>query len=191
MLEKEFFTSPIWGCGAKWLGKPHMVWQLMFIYFHLKVSEELWSSRENKIRNVCKRNPLIMKKSRQQAEVRAEHSRAQSENIYNTKLMSNIVHIKNLNLNWCLVPKAASTSISSALLPYLPNMNLSEGRPHIQQEVWEREDIFNLVNISTRKEKNIILGNATPICQSSFCIQEQAGEQYKISRWRIFLSNIF
>ena len=110
----------------------------MFIHFHLKVSEELWSIRENHIKNVCETNPLIMKKSRQQAEDRPEHSRAQSTNIYNTKLMSNIVHIKSLNLNWCLVPKAASTSISSVLLPYLPNMNLPEGRPHIQQELWER-----------------------------------------------------
>ena len=56
----------------------------------------------------------------------------------------NIVHIEKLSLNWCLVPKVASTSISSLLLPYLPKMNRTEGRPHIQQELWERAGHINL-----------------------------------------------
>ena len=81
---------------------------------------------------------MVLNTSRQQTEDRPEHNRAQSRIIYNTKLMSNIVYIKSLNLNWCLVPTVASTSISSVLLPYLLKMILSEGRPHIQQEVWER-----------------------------------------------------
>jgi hypothetical protein len=81
---------------------------------------------------------VLLKKPRQQAEDRPEHSKAQSTNIYSIKLISNIVNIKYLNLNWCLVPKIASTSISSLLLPYLPQKVFPTGVPHIQGELWER-----------------------------------------------------
>ena len=103
------------------------------------MSDELWLRRRQEIQKICKSNPVMLKRLREQAENRPEHSRAQSRNIYNTKLISNIVHVEKLNLNWCLVPKAASTSISSVLLPYLSEMiNTTDTPQHKQGELWER-----------------------------------------------------
>ena len=116
------------------------------------------SSRQNNIKNFGETTPVVLKKSRKQTEDRPEHSRAQSRIIYNTKLMSNIVHIKSLNLNWCLVPTVASTSISSVLLPYLLKMILSEGRPHIQQELWERAGHLQLIEyLSNNKTPSFLV----------------------------------
>ena len=53
--------------------------------------------------------------------------------------MFNIVHVPKLNLNWCLVPKVASTSISKLILPFLDQGSQATGRfPHLQREVWAR-----------------------------------------------------
>ena len=63
-----------------------------------------------------------------------EHYRAQ----YEAELVVNIVHIPRLNLNWCLVPKVASTSISAAILPHLRLGGPAEEFPYLQKEVWTR-----------------------------------------------------
>ena len=59
-------------------------------------------------------------------------------NIYQKNVMINMVHIPKLNLNWCLVPKVASTSISSAILPYLNKLKKHKQFSHLQGEVWSR-----------------------------------------------------
>ena len=39
--------------------------------------------------------------------------------VWQNHLTSALVHVPRLGLSWCLVPKVASTSISSLLLPHL------------------------------------------------------------------------
>ena len=39
--------------------------------------------------------------------------------VWQNQLTSALVHVPKLGLIWCLVPKVASTSISSLLLPHL------------------------------------------------------------------------
>ena len=39
--------------------------------------------------------------------------------VWQNQLTSGLVHVPRLGLSWCLVPKVASTSISSLLLPHL------------------------------------------------------------------------
>ena len=53
-------------------------------------------------------------------------------------LMMNMVYISKLNLNWCLVPKVASTSISTAILPYLKHLEKDQKFPFLHAEVWAR-----------------------------------------------------
>ena len=59
-------------------------------------------------------------------------------NIHQKHLVLNIVHIPKLNLNWCLVPKVASTSISAAILPHLRLGKESHESRFLQKEVWRR-----------------------------------------------------
>ena len=61
----------------------------------------------------------------------------QSTDSYNKETILNIVNIPGLNLNWCLVPKVASSSISSAILPYLPEVNMTRNIT-LHEEVWQR-----------------------------------------------------
>lgn len=57
---------------------------------------------------------------------------------YEDSLVVNIVHIPRLNLNWCLVPKVVSTSISAAILPHLRPAGEEKVFPYLQKEVWVR-----------------------------------------------------
>ena len=45
------------------------------------------------MREYCEQKPVLLEKKR---------SHLHREKLYNQKLVSNIVHIKGLNLNWCL-----------------------------------------------------------------------------------------
>ena len=49
-----------------------------------------------------------------------------------------IVQVKELNLDWCMVPKIASSSISNLLLPFLPNEPFHKNWPYIHYEVLRR-----------------------------------------------------
>merc|ERR1712098_513567 len=54
-----------------------------------------------------------------------------------------IVRVESLGLSWCLVPKVASSSISSILLPYLPShhtdgVGKDKDYAFVQEELWER-----------------------------------------------------
>jgi len=61
--------------------------------------------------------------------------------IHRKQILSPVVRVKELGFDWCLVPKVASSSISRAILPFLPprpSTSKATLYPHIQQEVWER-----------------------------------------------------
>ena len=58
---------------------------------------------------------------------------------YEDFLTFNIVHISGLALNWCMVPKVASSSISELILPYLKKLKRKLPSPHDpQRKVWKR-----------------------------------------------------
>jgi len=103
-----------------------------------QITEEVWSSRREAITEVCKSKPLLLPEPKQLNEDASEQIKTHFTNIYNKQILFNMVRIKDLNLNWCLVPKVASTSISVLLLPYLPHKKDTTGWPHIQKEVWQR-----------------------------------------------------
>ena len=80
----------------------------------------------------------MLRKPRQLTEDASEQIKQHFTNIYNKQILFNMVSIKELNLNWCLVPKVASTSISRLFLPYLPRSKGTAVWPHLQKEVWDR-----------------------------------------------------
>ena len=101
-----------------------------------------WDERRERLQEYCQTQPLSLPKPRQ---LRDDESRLPANvkqhftNIYNKQVMFNIVHVPKLNLNWCLVPKVASTSISKLILPFLDQGSQATGRfPHLQREVWAR-----------------------------------------------------
>ena len=57
--------------------------------------------------------------------------------------LADIFRIPSLRLDWCLVPKVASTSISQLLLRHLPKTRQLQTLP-IMDEI---RDIANLINI--------------------------------------------
>ena len=55
--------------------------------------------------------------------------------------LRSIVQVRKVNLEWCVVPKVASSSISNFLLPYLPNEPHHATWPNAQHEVLRRGGI--------------------------------------------------
>jgi len=98
-----------------------------------------WTERRKAVEQFCRVSPVNLPKQKQLQNNNLggrllEHYRAQ----YEAELVVNIVHIPRLNLNWCLVPKVASTSISAAILPHLRLGGPAEEFPYLQKEVWTR-----------------------------------------------------
>ena len=98
-----------------------------------------WQERRRKVEEQCRAEPVILPELKQFEEGSVsqkvvEHYR----NIYQKQLVLNIVYIPKLNLNWCLVPKVASTSISAAILPHLILGKESQESKFLQKEVWRR-----------------------------------------------------
>ena len=62
--------------------------------------------------------------------------RAKIQTIYEDWLTYNIVHVPGLSMNWCMVPKVASSSVSVLILPFLKK--LDREFPFPQLEVWTR-----------------------------------------------------
>ena len=103
------------------------------------VTPPQWGERRQRIRDYCRDHKLELPRPRQLSVDNLDSQlREHFTNIYHKSLMVNIVHIPSLNLNWCLVPKVASTSISSIILPYLRPLSDNPTFPHIQKEVWTR-----------------------------------------------------
>ena len=53
-------------------------------------------------------------------------------------LTRNIVYVRGLGLNWCMVPKVASTSLSTIFAPYLQKLNKKHKYKSIHSKVWAR-----------------------------------------------------
>ena len=53
-------------------------------------------------------------------------------------LTKNIVHISGLGINWCMVPKVASGSMSRMILPFLKKLDEEREFPYTHLEVWTR-----------------------------------------------------
>jgi len=99
-----------------------------------------WESRLDGIKSYCNNSPVLLQKPRQlQAAGISEQKANHFTKIFQSDLLKNIVRIPSLRLDWCLVPKVASTSISQLLLRHLPKTRDSQSEPlFIQKEVWER-----------------------------------------------------
>eukprot|EP00090_Calanus_glacialis_P010576 TRINITY_DN18994_c0_g1_i1.p1 TRINITY_DN18994_c0_g1~~TRINITY_DN18994_c0_g1_i1.p1 ORF type:complete len:336 (+),score=47.19 TRINITY_DN18994_c0_g1_i1:103-1110(+) len=108
--------------------------------YHVRnqITEEVWSSRRAAVKEVCQSNAVLLPKPKQLTAEASEQIKIHFTNIYNKQILFNLVSIRELHLNWCLVPKVASTSISRVLLPYLPRKKDTTGWPHIQKEVWQK-----------------------------------------------------
>ena len=63
--------------------------------------------------------------------------RKQFQGDYKDGLTFNIVHISGLDMNWCMVPKVGSTSVSALILPYLDKQK-KPTTSFFHKEVWKR-----------------------------------------------------
>jgi len=132
------------------------VWMTVFVLFsnHFDVNKRIsqesetdWRTRIELIKNTCKVTPLHLKKQL-----------FQSSSSYNSELMMNMVHIPLLNMNWCLVPKVASSSISSAILPFLPQQNLTMQWTTVHDKVWQRAGHVGLNDyLSSNKSSSFLV----------------------------------
>ena len=57
------------------------------------LKSDFWSQRREAVRDYCEARPVLLEKKR---------PHLHREKLYKQQLVSNIVHIKGLNLNWCL-----------------------------------------------------------------------------------------
>ena len=112
---------------------------LTVVYNFQVIESPSWSERRDLVSEYCKSHKLELPKPRQLLQENIPLNRKNHFlRIYQKELTNNIVHVAGLDLNWCLVPKVASTSISSIILPYLKELKEATKFPHIQKEVWTR-----------------------------------------------------
>ena len=101
----------------------------------VKVSE--WQHRLEKVRDYCKNHDLIIPEPPELSDENiSQVERDQIQTDYEDWLTFNIVHITGLAMNWCMVPKVASSSVSELILPYLKKLDMKF--PFPQLEVWTR-----------------------------------------------------
>ena len=98
-----------------------------------------WEERRRVVKEQCRADPVLLPAQNQFDEgTVGEKVVAHYRRIHEKQLVLNIVHVPKLNLNWCLVPKVASTSISAAILPHLIFGGESQESKFLQKEVWRR-----------------------------------------------------
>ena len=87
--------------------------------------------------NYCKNNNFELSKPKLENSDLSPAKRKQILTAYQDSLTHNIVYVWGLALNWCIVPKVASTSLSTILAPYLkkPEKKLPK---RIHGQVWVR-----------------------------------------------------
>jgi len=111
-----------------------------------------WTERQDRIANVCSVNPILLPKPKHfnsdNPQVKQHFSK-----IYDKQILTNLIHIPELKLLWCLVPKVVSTSLATALTSYLqmphppkepPQMELVRRTGHMGMERYRE-----IVNISS------------------------------------------
>ena len=113
--------------------------QNIFLQFKIPQFKSEWQQRTEKVQDYCSNHAhkLIIPKPPELSDKnvsQAEKDQIQTD--YDDWLTFNIVHISGLGLNWCMVPKVASSSVSELILPYLKALNMKFPFPQI--EVWTR-----------------------------------------------------
>ena len=94
-----------------------------------------WRQRVEKVSDYCKNHNFELSNLFQLK--KRDFSQAKRQESYQNSLTHNIVYVWGLALNWCPVPKVASTSLATLLAPYLkkPDKKLPK---RIHGEVWGR-----------------------------------------------------
>ena len=118
-----------------------LVWTIFVQQFFPKVKipqfKSEWQYRLEKVRDYCKNHDLIIHEPPELSDENiSQIERDPIQTDYEDWLTFNIVHITGLALNWCMVPKVASSSVSELILPYLKKLNMKF--PFPQLEVWTR-----------------------------------------------------
>jgi len=101
-----------------------------------------WASRVSAIRSSCASSaqagslPTPSQLKRKWPAPQLDHF----TRLHQNQILSPVVRVAKLGLDWCLVPKVASSSISHAFLPFLPPLKKKQtsGLSFIQKEVWDR-----------------------------------------------------
>jgi len=101
-----------------------------------------WASRVSAIRSSCASSaqagslPTPSQLKRKWPAPQLDHF----TRLHQNQILSPVVRVAKLGLDWCLVPKVASSSISHAFLPFLPPLKKkpTSGLSFIQKEVWDR-----------------------------------------------------
>jgi len=98
-----------------------------------------WTARNQRIHNFCNQTPVLLHKPKQLVQEVSDEFTKHFTKIHQKNLLFNIVRIPSLRLDWCLVPKVASTSLSKMFLKYLPRTRRDTPSPlFLQKELWER-----------------------------------------------------
>ena len=65
---------------------------------------------------------------------------------YSKEHLTNIIHIPELNLNWCMIPKVASTSLCKTFLPLITRNQPRKDKKwgYLQAEIADRSGAFKL-----------------------------------------------
>ena len=115
------------GCGYLLLFMYYLIFDVNDVRIRYFPDQQLssianvkWSERQRRVEEYCKKNKNKLRK-------------------YQTKPRS-VFHVSNLKLNLCLVRKAASASISFAILPHL---RLNK-KPSARQYPWRQAEVLDL-----------------------------------------------
>jgi len=151
-----------------------------------------WESRLDGIKSYCNNSPVLLQKPRQlQAAGVSEQKANHFTKIFQSDLLKNIVRIPSLRLDWCLVPKVASTSISQLLLRHLPKTRDSQSEPlFIQKEVWERAGRLTWQQYTQAVHFTRFFDSSAPVRENSLRLPEQARGQVQVPRRHILLQHI-
>ena len=115
-----------------------------------------WQERTEKVQDYCSNHKLILPKPTKLSDKsisQTERDRIQTD--YEDWLTHNIVHISGLALNWCMVPKVASGSMSVMILPYLKKLKVNRKFPYSHLEVWTRAGRLSYSNFVQQMREGI------------------------------------
>lgn len=101
----------------------------------------IWAERKEQIANVCSVNPILLPKPKH-FNSDNEQLKNHFTKIYSKQLLTNLIHIPELSLLWCLVPKVVSTSLATALINHL-QISHPPGEPP-QMELVRRAGHMNM-----------------------------------------------
>ncbi|XP_023336866.1 carbohydrate sulfotransferase 11 [Eurytemora carolleeae] len=116
-----------------------------------------WEERVEKVKSVCDSMPVFLPSPPQLQQTNLNESLDESAlNVFGKELVLNIVRIPALNLDWCLVPKVASSSLSKLFLPYLPATKDTDAS-YVQMELWQRAGHLSLKQFYSSKNIRFLI----------------------------------